>query len=188
MWNTDGMLTVGIRGIRSYCAYSSSTSSSCPSSFGAVTRADLRKYGATIGCAACSDIAVLGKTAKPHTEECRTRIGEQMEHDVEGHERLQVHKRRRDAEPEVEWDQARVVRENEGDPALNEQQDVEMPVEVSGESVSVLLTSKNVLACDSELKASEARNTTCKMSWKPRRRGSEAPKHATSHRSGGRGR
>ena len=28
-----------------------------------VSRADLRKYGVTIGCAACSDIAVHGKTA-----------------------------------------------------------------------------------------------------------------------------
>ena len=66
-----------------------------------VTRADLRKCGATSGCAACSDVAVHGKTATPHTEECRKRIGEQMEHHLEGHERLQVHKRRRDAEPEV---------------------------------------------------------------------------------------
>ena len=57
-----------------------------------VTRADLRKYGGAIGSAACSDIAVHGKTAKSHTEECRTRIEEQMEHDPEGHERLQVHR------------------------------------------------------------------------------------------------
>ena len=33
-----------------------------------VTRADLRKYGVTIGCATCSDSAVHGKTAKPHTD------------------------------------------------------------------------------------------------------------------------
>ena len=53
-----------------------------------VTRADLRKYGVTVGCASCSDTAVHGKTAKPHTEECRKRTGEQMEHDPEGHERV----------------------------------------------------------------------------------------------------
>ena len=58
-----------------------------------VTRADVRKYGMTIGCSACSEIAVHGKTSKPHTEECRTRIGEQMEHDLEGYVLSQVHKR-----------------------------------------------------------------------------------------------
>ena len=66
------------------------------------TREDLRKYGVTIGCSACYEIAVHGKTSKPHTEEYRTRIGQQMEHDPEGHERLQVHKRRRDVELEGE--------------------------------------------------------------------------------------
>ena len=101
-----------------------------------VTRADLRKYGVTVGCAACSDIAVHGKTATPLAEECRTRIGEQVEHHPEGHERLQVHKRRRDAEPEVEGDRPLAVREDEADPAHQEQQDVEMPVEVSGESTT----------------------------------------------------
>ena len=48
-----------------------------------------------------------------------------MEHDPESHERLQVHKRRRDVEPEVEVDRAPVARENEGDPAPLERQDVE---------------------------------------------------------------
>ena len=76
----------------------------------------LRKYGVTIGCCACSDIAVLGKTSKPHTQGCRKRIGEQMERVPEGHERLHVHKRKRDVEPEVEVDQAPVARESEGDP------------------------------------------------------------------------
>ena len=71
-----------------------------------VAREDLRKYGVTIGCSACSNIAVHGKTSKPHTEECRWRIGEQMEHDPEGHERLQVHKSRRHAEHDVEVNQA----------------------------------------------------------------------------------
>ena len=34
-----------------------------------VTRADLRKYGVTVGCSACSVIPIHGKTSKPHTEE-----------------------------------------------------------------------------------------------------------------------
>ena len=42
-----------------------------------VTKADLRKYGATVGCSACSDTASHGKASKPHTEECRNGIGEQ---------------------------------------------------------------------------------------------------------------
>ena len=81
------------------------------------TRADLeKKYGVTIGYAPCSDIAVhRGKTSKPYTEECGTRTGKQMGHDPEDQEHLQVHKRRRDAEPEFEGDRA-VVREDEGDP------------------------------------------------------------------------
>ena len=44
-------------------------------------------------------------------------MGEQMEHDPEGHERSQDHKRRRDVEPEIEVDRAPVTSENEGDPA-----------------------------------------------------------------------
>ena len=60
-----------------------------------------------------------------------------MEHEPEGHECLQVHKRRRDVEPEVEVDRAPVARENEGDPALVEQQDVEMLVATPVESASV---------------------------------------------------
>ena len=78
-----------------------------------ITRADLRKYCVTIGCSACSDIAVHGKTSKPNTEECRNRIGEQMEHNTEGHERLQAHKRRR-------TNRASVARENEGELAPQE--------------------------------------------------------------------
>ena len=82
-----------------------------------VTRTDLRICGVAIGCAACSDIAAHGETATPHTEVCRPMIGDRMEHDPEGHERLQVHKRGRDAEPEVEVDRVPVVREDDDDPA-----------------------------------------------------------------------
>ena len=42
-----------------------------------------------------------------------------------------------DVELEVGVDQAPAARENEGDPAPLEQQDVEMPVETPGESASV---------------------------------------------------
>ena len=62
--------------------------------------------------------AVHGETSKPNTDECRNRIGEQMEHDPEGHE-------------------TNAEREKEGDPAPQERQDVEMPVEAPGESASV---------------------------------------------------
>ena len=60
-----------------------------------------------------------------------------MEHDHGGHERLQVHKRRQDAEPEVEEAQAPVVRETAGDPAPLSQQDIAMPTAMSDESTSV---------------------------------------------------
>ena len=33
------------------------------------TRADLRRYGVTVGCPACAGIAVHGKTPHTHTEE-----------------------------------------------------------------------------------------------------------------------
>ena len=72
----------------------------------------------TVVCSACSDTAVQGKTSKPHTVEYRNRIGEQMEHDPEGHERLKFHKRRRDVEPESEANGARIASENEADPHL----------------------------------------------------------------------
>ena len=52
-----------------------------------------------------------------------------MEHDPEGHERLQAHTRRQDVHQEIEANRAPVAREGEGDPALLERQDVEMPVE-----------------------------------------------------------
>ena len=60
-----------------------------------------------------------------------------MEHDPEGHKRLQVHKHSRDVEPEVEVDRVLVARENDGGPAPLEWRDVEMPVEAPVESASV---------------------------------------------------
>ena len=102
-----------------------------------VTRADLRKNGVTQGCSACSDIAVHGKTSKPHTEEWRSRIGEQMVHDSEGHEPLQAHERRRDVEHEIEANREPVAGGNDFEPAPQEQQDVEMAVEAPAESASV---------------------------------------------------
>ena len=58
-----------------------------------------------------------------------------MEHGPECHERLQAHKRRRNVEPEIEANRA--PRENEGEPAPQEKQDVEMPVKAPAESASV---------------------------------------------------
>ena len=92
--------------------------SSCPSSFGAISAPFL-----TVGCAAYSDIAVHGKTAKPHTDERRTRIGEAWS--TNGRERLQRHRRRRDVGPERGEARAPVLAQ------------IAMPSAVSGESMSV---------------------------------------------------
>ena len=139
----------------------------------------MRKYGVTIGCSACSVIAVHGKVLKPHTEKCRQRIGQQMEHDPEGHERLQVHKRRRDVETEVEVHRTPVAKEKKRS-CTSGKQDVEMPVGTPVGSASVKrgrmlqLTMKKVLACDSELKTKKTRNTMCKACLIPRNGRSQA--------------
>ena len=134
-----------------------------------VTRADLRKYGVAIGCSACADCAVQEKISKLLTEECRKRLGEQMEHGSEGHDRLQVHRRRRDVEPEVEVDRALVARGHEGGPAPLQRQDVEMRVGAPVESASVNRGSDAVadneerarLRLRAEGKRPETRKTRC---------------------------
>ena len=143
--STIGMLFVVLgynrNGGRSYRGCPSPTTSNHPSAFDATSapyhKGRLEEIRVTIGCSACSEKVVHGKTSQPHTEECRSRIGEQMEHDPEGHERLQGHKRRRDVEPEIGANRAPVARENEGDPAPQEQQDVEILGEALVESASV---------------------------------------------------
>ena len=60
-----------------------------------------------------------------------------MEHPAKGHERLQAYKRRRDVETEIGANRAPVARKNEGDPAPQERQDVEMLAEAPAESASV---------------------------------------------------
>ena len=86
-----------------------------------------------------------------------------MEHDPEGHERLQVHKRKRDVKPEVEEAWAPVVRENAGNTAPLEQQDFATPTAMSDESTSVKRgtvaeADDEGLALGASLKASEARS------------------------------
>ena len=49
-------------------------------------------------------------------------------------------------DPEVGEARAPVAKENAGDPALLEQQDAEMPVDVPAECAMLWLTTKNVLA------------------------------------------
>ena len=81
---TNGILTLGVRFavfLRMSPKRGANAAEAClkaprPRS---VTRADLRRYGVTVGCAACSDIAAHGKAAKPSTDECRARIGEEMD-------------------------------------------------------------------------------------------------------------
>ena len=110
-----------------------------------VTRADLRRYGVTVGCAACSDILVRGDTAKLDTDGCRARLGQQMEHDPEGQERLQAHKRKRDVELEV--GEAPVAAETADDPAPLRQQNVAMPSTGNCKPSSLLSASQTVLPC-----------------------------------------
>ena len=53
------------------------------------TRADMTKYGVTVGCAVCSDLAVHSKNHKSLTRmSVGLGFGEQVEHDPEGHERF----------------------------------------------------------------------------------------------------
>ena len=52
-----------------------------------VTRADLGKYGLTLGCAARADIAVHGKATEPLTDECPPRFGEHMDSNLESQDR-----------------------------------------------------------------------------------------------------
>eukprot|EP00971_Amphidinium_carterae_P307896 6118997-Amphidinium_carterae.1 len=61
-----------------------------------VTKADLRRFGATIGCQACAEISATGATKKIHTEECRSRIEAMLRDVAGGPERLEAHKRRRE--------------------------------------------------------------------------------------------
>ena len=79
-----------------------------------------------------------GKTALTHTDECRTRTDEQMQYDPESQKRLQVHSRRRDAESETEGTRTLIVRDDEIHPVILKQQDVEISVESSYESASVI--------------------------------------------------
>ena len=103
-------------------------------------RADLRKYGVTIGCTACADVAVHGKTTKPHTDECRTRIGEHVDYDPGGQERVQAHQRKREVESEPDGAQAATAAERVGGlggPTPLKQQDIATPAAVPAEPTSV---------------------------------------------------
>ena len=82
------------------------TTSNHPSAFDATSALSHKDRVEEIRCDELLLCVVHGKTAKLHTEECRTRIGEQMEHDLKGLGRLQVHETQRDVEPEVGVDQA----------------------------------------------------------------------------------
>ena len=85
-----------------------------------VTRADLRRFGVTVGCGACADIAAHGKTSRAHTDECRARIGEHLEQEPDGKERLAAHKRRREeheAAPEAPSQEGRPDRPMEANPS-----------------------------------------------------------------------
>ena len=92
------------RGADAAEAISSPTFSNCPSVFGATSAP---RHEGRLEKVRCDDrlccgvltLLFMGRQQHSHTEECRTRIGEEMEHDPEGHESLQVHKCRREVEP-----------------------------------------------------------------------------------------
>lgn len=63
-----------------------------------VTQADLRRYGATVGCPACAEIAVHGRSRVAHTTACRDRVGAKMAEDESGKARLEEHQRKREGD------------------------------------------------------------------------------------------
>ena len=118
-----------------------------------------------------------------------------MEHDPEGHERLQVPKCRRDVEPEIEPNWVLVAGENEVDPLLQERQE-EVLAEAPVESASVKHGSSAV--SDNEERACGQKRPETRYTRRAGTPGqgegqaraeerSEARKHTTSPRPGGRG-
>ena len=58
-----------------------------------IRRKDVEKYGYTEGCEGCKRMRA-GMSAKPHTQECRTRMEEAMKEDEEGRKVLEAAQRR----------------------------------------------------------------------------------------------
>ena len=82
-----------------------------------VIRADLRRYGVTVGCCACADIAAHGNPRRPRTDECRSRVEDFLQNDEAGKERLRVHRRRHSEVPEAPENDADVEAEAAGEGA-----------------------------------------------------------------------
>ena len=60
-----------------------------------VTSADVRKYGGSEGCQACTQVYTWGRTNVPHSDACRRRIQELMKGDDVGRARLEASRKRK---------------------------------------------------------------------------------------------
>ena len=110
-----------------------------------VTRADLRRMARQSSVQHVLKLLFMGRQQHLTRKSVGQRLASNWSTTLKVHELFQVHKRRRDVEPEVEVDRTPGVREDEGDPAPLGQQDVEMPVETIGEFASVKRGAEAVL-------------------------------------------
>ena len=60
-----------------------------------VTSADVRKYGGSEGCQACTQVYTWGRIHVPHSDACRRRIQELMKGDDVGRARLEASRKRK---------------------------------------------------------------------------------------------
>ena len=60
-----------------------------------VTSADVRRYGGSEGCQACTQVYTRGRTNVPHSDACRRRIQELMKGDDTGRARLDASRKRK---------------------------------------------------------------------------------------------
>ena len=69
-----------------------------------VTSADVRKYGGSEGCQACSQVYTFGTTNVTHSDACRRRIQELMKGDDVGRARLDASRKRKASSQAFERD------------------------------------------------------------------------------------
>ena len=127
----------------------------------------------TIGCSAFSDVAVHGRHRNLIRWNVEIGLANKWSTILKVTNVRQPHNSGRDVEPEIGAKRASVARENAGEPAPQERQDVEMLVDAPAESASVKRGSDAV--ADNEERArlrlrADARNMICKTCWNPRPR------------------
>ena len=69
-----------------------------------VTSADVRKYGGSEGCQACTQVYRFGRTNVSHSDACRRRIQELMKGDDVGRARLDASRKRKASSQTFERD------------------------------------------------------------------------------------